>query len=217
MEISLFIPKNTVLHRLDPRVKIAGLCAAFLVSIFIKNGYAALTVLCALFMLIIYAGAFRNLKRIRWVVVIVSAFCVVFWFFPQSLAYGIKAALRLDIIIFSGVIFVSIMRVEDLSAGLVLLGLPYRIGFAISLAFRLIPMLFGIIQTTLEAQQSRGLDVKSGGLIARAKKYLPLFVPVISLLVRNAHQLAMPQSKPPTPPWTNTTSAGSAISSIMRE
>ena len=191
MEKSLYIEKDTPLQRLDPRVKILGLCLFFLISLIIMNIYSLAAVLSVLLFLIIASGSSRNLLRIKWLVIIISIMCVLFWLPTRSLKYGIMVALRLDIMLLTGILFVSCSRVEEFSAGLIKLGIPYRIAFAISLAFRLIPSLFSIIHTTVEAQQIRGLNLKEGNILNRAKKYIPLFIPVISLLVRNAQQLSM--------------------------
>ncbi|MGA1865598.1 MAG: energy-coupling factor transporter transmembrane component T family protein [bacterium] len=191
MEKSLYIEKDTPLHRLDPRVKILGLCLFFLISLIIMNIYSLATVLSVLLFLIIASGSSRNLLRIKWLIIVISIMCVLFWLPTRSLRHGIMVALRLDIMILAGILFVSCSRIEEFSEGLIKLGIPYRIAFAISLAFRLIPSLFSIIHTTVEAQQIRGLNLKEGNILNRAKKYIPLFIPVISLLVRNAHQLSM--------------------------
>jgi energy-coupling factor transport system permease protein len=141
--------------------------------------------------MIIHADALQNLLRLKWLVIVISVMCILFWLPTETFLYGIIVALRLDIMLFAGILFVSCCRIEAFSAGLTKLGLPYRIAFAISLAFRLIPSLFSIIQTTVEAQQARGLNVKEGHILKKAKKYIPLFIPVISQLVRDAHHLSM--------------------------
>ncbi len=191
MQKSLYIEKDTPLQRLDPRIKILGLCLFFLISLVIANIYSLAAVLLILLLLIISSGSSQNLLRIKWLVIVISLMCILFWLPTKSLRHGIMVALRLDIMLFAGILFVSCSRVEEFSAGLIRLGIPYRIAFAISLAFRLIPSLFSVIHTTVEAQQTRGLNLKEGNILKRAKKYIPLFIPVISLLVRNAHQLSM--------------------------
>lgn len=191
MQKSLYIEKDTPLHKLDPRIKIIGLCLFFLASLLISNLYSLATVLIILLILIIVSSSLQNLLRIKWLIIVISVMCVLFWLPTKSLRHGIMIALRLDLMLFAGILFVSCSRVEEFSAGLIKLGIPYRIAFAISLAFRFIPSLFSIIQTTVEAQQTRGLNVKEGHLLKRARKYIPLFIPVISLQVRNAHQLSL--------------------------
>lgn len=61
------------------------------------------------------------------------------------------------------------------------LGVPYRFAYAIDLTWRFIPSLAADLRTTMDAQRVRGmeLDLKSGGLIARVKRLVPLFVPTV--------------------------------------
>jgi len=191
MQEGLFIEKETLLQRLDPRVKIIGLCLFFMISLIMKDLYSLSGILVLVLLLIIHSGSLKNLLRLKWLLIIISVMCILFWVPAKSLRYGIVAALRLDIMFFAGILFVSCSRIEEFSSGLIKLGIPYKVAFAISLAFRLIPSLFSIIQSTVEAQQTRGLNVKEGNILKRARKYIPLFIPVISLLVRDAHQLSM--------------------------
>ncbi|MBN2373109.1 energy-coupling factor transporter transmembrane protein EcfT [bacterium] len=191
MQKSLYIEKNTPLQRLDPRTKIIGLCLIFLMSVIITNILFLAAILFILVLLIIYSGSIKNLLSIKWLVIVISVMSIIFWLPTRSLIHGITVALRLDIMIITGILFVSCIRVEEFSSGLNRLGLPYRVAFAVSLAFRLIPSIFSIIQTTADAQQTRGLNLKEGNIIKKVRKYVPLFIPVISLLVRDAHQLSM--------------------------
>lgn len=160
-------------------------------SVIITNILFLAAILFILVLLIIYSGSIKNLLSIKWLVIVISVMSIIFWLPTRSLIHGITVALRLDIMIITGILFVSCIRVEEFSSGLNRLGLPYRVAFAVSLAFRLIPSIFSIIQTTADAQQTRGLNLKEGNIIKKVRKYVPLFIPVISLLVRDAHQLSM--------------------------
>lgn len=191
MNRRLYIEKDTFLHRLDPRTKTISLFVFFLISLVVTDLFFLLAISLLLLLLIIYAGATENLLHAGWLIVVISCMCILFWLPARSFIYGVIVALRLDVMFFAGILFVSCGRVEEFSTGLNKIGMPYRIAFSISLAFILIPNLFGIIQNTVEAQQARGLDVKKGNVLQRAKKYIPLFIPVISLLVRDAHHLSM--------------------------
>lgn len=191
MHKSLYIEKDTPIQRLDPRIKITGLCLFFLISVILTDLYSLSGILLGIFLLILVSHALPNLWQLKWLVLVISLMCILFWLPSQSLSYGIMVALRLDIMLFAGILFASCIRVEEFSLGLIKLGMPYRIAFSISLAFRLIPSLFSIILTTTEAQQIRGLNLREGNLFKRALKYIPLFIPVISILLRDAQHLSM--------------------------
>ena len=85
----------------------------------------------------------------------------------------------------------STTRYEEFTLGLIRLGLPYRVGFAISTAFRMVPMIVASAYAVAQAQRSRGLDLDSGNIIRRVRKYLPLLVPVFLSMIRSTNTFVM--------------------------
>ncbi len=64
-------------------------------------------------------------------------------------------------------------------------------GFAISTALRMVPTIFSSVTIIGQAQRSRGLDLDSGNLIERMRKYLPLLVPVFVSTIRGTNVFGM--------------------------
>jgi energy-coupling factor transport system permease protein len=115
-----------------------------------------------------------------------------FWFFDlESLLYSIARTMLIMLMILSGVNLISTTRNEELVLGMIRLGLPYRVGFTISTALRLVPTIASSIYTISQAQRSRGLDIESGNLFQRLKKYLPLLIPVFISTIRNTNVFGM--------------------------
>lgn len=81
-------------------------------------------------------------------------------------------------------------RNEEIAAGCVKLGLPYKGAFAFSSALRQAPVILGVVQTVIAAQKSRGLDVESGSLMTRLKKYAPMLAPAFLLTMRQSDQFS---------------------------
>ncbi len=82
---------------------------------------------------------------------------------------------------------------EDLFAPLSRIGVPsFRIALAVSTAFRFVPIVAGEIEAIVRAQASRGADfgARKGGPVAKARAYLPLFVPVTIRSLERATALA---------------------------
>jgi energy-coupling factor transport system permease protein len=52
-------------------------------------------------------------------------------------------------------------------------------------------MLLGAGVDVVQAQRSRGLDVSTGGILQRIRKYVPLVVPLIGHALRQTNLLAM--------------------------
>ena len=69
--------------------------------------------------------------------------------------------------------------------------MPYRAGFAITLAFRLVPLFIDSAVTIVQAQSLRGYDFDSGGPITRVRRYVPVMIPVFMGALRKANNMAM--------------------------
>jgi len=203
MNLFLYLDKHTPIHRLDPRTKIFLLLGSFVAAVlFFQPGPLA----ALLGVLLVYgavAKALGNLRRIWFLLVSIAIISTVSWsvftrgttpvFWRvtwEGLQFGIGAAIKIDSMIISGLIFLSTTRTEEMVLGLIRLRVPYQAAFAFSLAIRMVPTIIGTAVTVTEAQRSRGLDLESGGPLARLRKYIPLLVPIFLQTLRNTDQLA---------------------------
>jgi energy-coupling factor transport system permease protein len=72
------------------------------------------------------------------------------------------------------------------------IGLPaHELAMMMTIALRFIPTLLDETDKIMKAQQARGADFESGGLIKRGKAMIPLFVPLFVGAFRIAQDLAM--------------------------
>ena len=204
MDMFLYLDKDTYMHRLDPRSKIFVMIATFLIALLFES----IPVLLALAVLVVSYGAtgkvLTNLKRIKLVLIMISLFSVVIWsvmgkgstkligmLTQEGLIYGIAMGIKLDIMIIAGMIFLSSTKIEELSLALQKLHIPYRVAFAFSTAIRLVPMIVSTTYIIMQAQKSRGLDLDSGNILTRIKKYIPLLIPVFISVIRGTNVFAM--------------------------
>jgi energy-coupling factor transport system permease protein len=156
----------------------------------------------------ISAKALPNFWRLRFILTLLIVFSTVLWpFFAkgptplwswrflkvslESLLYGIAMGLRLATFVGAGLIFLSTTRNEELTNGLIRMGLPYPIAFALSTALRLVPTFAGAGATIIQAQVSRGLDLESGNIFSRVGKFIPQAVPLFIYAIRHTNLLAM--------------------------
>jgi energy-coupling factor transport system permease protein len=87
----------------------------------------------------------------------------------------------------------TVHGIEDSLAPLARIGLrPQRLALAVGIALRFVPMIVGELESIAKAQASRGADFGSGrgGPLAKARAYLPLFVPVAVRALERAELLA---------------------------
>ena len=206
--VDLYLDRNTALHRLDPRVKLLGLAATFGLTVAFNHPAYVAAVAGAVLLAALASKSIANLWRLRAMLGLLLVFSVVLWplmlrgdheiarlgplsVSRESLLYGLAVGLRLDAMVTSGLIFLSTTRVEEFTAALRRLGLPFPVSFAFSTAFRFVPTLVDSAHTIVQAQKSRGLDVDAGGAISRLRRHVPLLIPAIVCAIRNTDLLAM--------------------------
>lgn len=204
MDAELYLDYNTPYHRLDARTKIiVFLCIFVGVLMFQDPRWLIPTLLLVLVQLFVSRSA-KNLQRIRYVLLVMSISSIVLWNFfasgttplfwvfdVESMYYAIGRTILIFSIVTMGVILISTTRNEELIMGMIKMGLPYRVGFAISTSLRLVPTVAASLMTISQAQRSRGLDLESGNIVQRVKKFLPLLVPVFISSIRNTNIFGM--------------------------
>jgi energy-coupling factor transport system permease protein len=203
MNLFLFLDRDSAIHRLDPRTKLLLMLGSFAAAVLFVT---PLPLLLLLGILLLYGALGRvlgNLRRIWLLLVSIAVMSVVSWSVfaagdtplfwrvtRESLEFGIAAAIKIDSMIVSGLIFLSTTKTEEIVLGLIRLRVPFQAAFAFSLAIRMVPTIIGTAVTVTEAQRSRGLDTESGGPLARLRSYTPLLVPIFLHTLRNTDQLA---------------------------
>jgi energy-coupling factor transport system permease protein len=204
MNLFMYLDVDSFLHRLDPRTKmlIVAYCMAtalmFIIPAYQLGLLVATLFYCAL------GKCLGNVFKMRFVYVSIFLVSFLMWTLTvrgqtplfgfitlEGVNKGVSAGLGLIVIVLSSLAFISTTKIEELTAGLLKLGLPYKGAFALSTAIRMVPMIVGTGYTILQAQKSRGLDVESGSVIARLKKYIPLMVPAIVSTIRGTNVFAM--------------------------
>lgn len=207
---SLYVDRDTFLHRLDARAVLALAGAVFVAAYVFADPLFVAVPLGVAVLALAWAGALRNLRRVWFVVVALFVFGVVVWtgFAPPEgpvvvsapllgdvtsgqLAVALGRSLRIAAFVVGGLVFVSTNANEEIVAGLRGLGLPYAFCFAVGTALRLFPTFFDAAGTVRQAQQARGLDVGGSNPIARLRAYVPLLVPVFMTAFRNVETQSM--------------------------
>ncbi len=208
MNIFLYLDRGTWVHRLDPRTKILGVLILFTLCLCFNHPLYMAAVSLGILGIALSARALPNIKRLRYILILLFVFSALMWpFFAagktsfwawgplrvsrDSLLYGMAMGFRLDSFVVSGLILLSTTRNEELTSGLIRLGIPHPVAFAFSTSLRLIPTLAGAGATIMQAQMSRGLDLQSGSIFRRMGKFIPQAVPLFLFAIRYTNQLAI--------------------------
>ncbi|MCD8105808.1 MAG: energy-coupling factor transporter transmembrane protein EcfT [Lachnospiraceae bacterium] len=217
-EITLgqYYPTDSVIHKLDPRVKLAG-TLVFIISLFAFGKIEAYLVATLFLASVIkiskvpFKFMIKGLRAIIMLLMITVIFnlflvsgtvVVKFWIF-QITVEGIKTAVSMAVRLIYLIIGSSVMTLtttpNDLTDGLEKALSPlkklhvpiHEIAMMMSIALRFIPILLEETDKIMKAQQARGADFESGNLLQRAKNMVPLLVPLFISAFRRANDLAM--------------------------
>jgi len=204
MNIDFYLDKDTVIHRLDGRTKILLFLLSFVALVLFEDPLFILPIALLILLQNFLAQAWINIWRIRFLLTILTISSVImwnifasgethlFWFVDlESLQYSLARTMLILFMIISGMNLISTTRNEELVLGMIKLGLPYRVGFAISTSLRMVPTISSSIYTISQAQRSRGLDLESGSILERIRKYIPLLIPVFISTIRGTNVFGM--------------------------
>lgn len=205
-ELSLYVNKETVISRIDPRAKIVATAAFFVVAMSFNDPAYLLGLLLLDVWLVLASRCLVNIKRVRVLLGLLFVFSGVMWTLflregpllwrfgalqvhRDSALYGLGMGIRLVAMVVAGLVFLSSTMVEEFVFALRKFGVPLPVAFAFSLAFRMVSQLVKTAGTVKQAQQIRGLDVDSGGIIRRIKKHVPLLIPIFVYFIKSVDSL----------------------------
>lgn len=214
--IGQYYPAESVIHRLDPRVKIAA-TFVYVISLFAFRGVAAYVIatlalggMIALSKIPV-SFVLRGLKSI--VILLMITVALNLFMTPGTTAVslwklkitweGIEVAIYMGIRLLYLIIGSSFMTftttpnqltdaLESIMKPLKAVKVPvHDIAMMMSIALRFIPILLEETDKIMKAQSARGADFESGGLIRRARGMVPLLIPLFVSAFRRANELAM--------------------------
>lgn len=215
--IGQFYPVESKVHELDARIKIIA-TFLYIISLFIVNnfiGYAFVITVLAITIKISKVPLKFMLRGIKSIIIIIifTAFINLFttkegtvlvqwgWFTVTTggILLAIKMCMRLALLIIGSSILTLTTTPIQLTDGIEYLLRPFKkigvpaheIAMMMTIALRFIPTLLDETDKIMKAQQARGADFETGGLIQKAKSLIPILVPLFISAFRRADELAM--------------------------
>ena len=211
-----YYPGNSVIHRLDPRVKIMA-TLLYIVALFVVKDFAGFIAPVVLLEAVIILSKvprryiWRGLKPVLLIIaftLIVNIFMIrgeVLWQFGvlhitrEGLRMAAFVGIRLVLLIIGSTMLTLTTRPIGLTDGIEALlspfkriGLPaHELAMMMTIALRFIPTLLEETDKIIKAQQARGADFESGNILRRAKALIPILVPLFISAFRIAQDLAM--------------------------
>lgn len=214
-----YYPKNSVVHRMDARVKIL-LMILYIVTVFLVQTYSGyIATAFVLLTTIVFAkiplkSVLKSVKAVLFLVLFTSILNILFykgehntvvlsWWIititDGALYFALQMAFRLTFLVMGTSLLTFTTTpveltdgIESLLSPLKLIRVPvHDIAVIMSITLRFIPILMEETDKIIMAQSSRGADLSSGGIIKRAKALLPVLIPLFVSAFRRADELSL--------------------------
>ncbi|WP_028044749.1 energy-coupling factor transporter transmembrane component T family protein [Candidatus Stoquefichus massiliensis] len=216
MMFGKYLPLDSFVHKLDPRLKIGSLLL-LLIAVFFDAGfigYALLgifVIIMAIFSKIKVSQIVKAIKPMLFMMAFLMIFNLLFiqkgnlvfsfWIikiYDQALLQTAYIFIRLVLIIIMTTILTATTKPLDLTLGIEHLLSPFKkIGFPthevammISIALRFIPTLLEETQRIMKAQASRGVEFSEGSLKEKIMSIVSLIIPLFISAFQRAEDLA---------------------------
>ncbi|MCM1043786.1 MAG: energy-coupling factor transporter transmembrane protein EcfT [Corallococcus sp.] len=213
-----YYPAESFVHKMDARVKIL-INILFMVGIFFVTsyvGFAWITLFLAFaigFSKVPFKSILKSLKGILFLLLFTAVLNIfitkgepenllcewwIFAIYKEGLFSASKLMLRLAYLICGASLLTLTTTPVDLTHAIESLLKPltwikipvHVIALIMSLALSLIPSLIEETDRIIRAQKARGADFDTGGLIKRAKAFIPILIPLLVSSFRRADELA---------------------------
>jgi energy-coupling factor transport system permease protein len=214
--IGQYFPGNSVIHRLDSRVKLL-LDILYLVILFTAQSYTGLLV-GMLFMVICYMLAkirfgmiLKSIKPIMPLMIFTGVLNILFikgeeplfhWWIISVYPEGIRTAVFMIFRVMTLIVGMSLLTyttspimltdaIERLLSPLKKLHFPvHELSMMMTIALRFIPTLVEETDKIMSAQKARGAELDSGNLMKKAKSLIPILIPLFVSAFKRANELA---------------------------
>ena len=212
-----YFPGSSLMHRLDPRVKLL-LTIAIIVLIFFVHTYWGYLAVLAMLMLAVACSRISVkfvLKGIKpmWFVILLTFVMNIFFLtgekvlwqwgavkiYQEGIEKAIELAIRLILLVMCSTILTLTTSPKEITDALESLLRPlkavhfpvHEMALMMSIALRFIPTLMEETDRIMKAQTARGASFDSGGLMEKAKGMIPILVPLFVSAFKRADELAL--------------------------
>lgn len=213
--IGQYYATDSLLHRLDPRVKIAE-TLLYIISLFLVHHYIGLVVAALIFGVMVrmsnvpFRFIVKGLKPIMMMLVftaLLHLFCTpgkaifslgVLHITIEGVQKCIFLTVRLTLMMIGSSLMTLTTTPNQLTDGIEQMLRPLRklhipvheFALMMSIALRFIPILMEELDKIMKAQLARGADFESGNFLHRLKNMLPILLPLFASAMRRANELA---------------------------
>lgn len=215
--IGKYYVSDSLIHRLDPRVKLSGVLLLVISLFFVKNPLFFVPAFIVVFMLYRLATVPLGymIKGLRAFVVLLLFTFIFRSFFTEGTVIlhvgknltmtqeGVQKSIqlmsRIIIMVMTASLLTYTATANELAAGmekglsfLEKVKIPvHEMAMMISIALRFIPIMIEETNVIMDAQASRGVDFTEGNVFSRMGKVFPIVIPMFMGAFRRSADLAM--------------------------
>ncbi|MGI5876696.1 MAG: energy-coupling factor transporter transmembrane component T family protein [Dethiobacteria bacterium] len=212
-----YLPGDSLLHKMDPRVKLVSLLFLIL-ALFLLKSFTGFLFFAAFVVAIFFVSRLpwryflRGLRPISYIIVLTLLLHIfftkggrVYWRLgpltieETGVYLGVFMTLRLTLLVITTLLITLTTSpiafsdaIEYLLRPFRRLGIPgHEIAMMMTIAIRFIPTLMEESDKIRKAQMARGADFETGNIFKRARNMVPLLVPLFVSAFRRADELAI--------------------------
>ena len=215
--IGQFFPGDSLLHRMDPRMKLV-LTFGYIVAVFVPQNWVGLGIAIAFLFVsvalsrlpvkliwksvkpilpLIIFTSFINIFYVKGEVVLVDWWIIHITL--QGVINSVFIAIRILCLIAGSLLLTYTTSPTSLTDALERLMKPlkalhvnvHELAMMMTIALRFIPTLIEETDKIMSAQKARGADMESGSLLQRVRALIPILIPLFVSSFRRAYELAM--------------------------
>ena len=217
MTIGQFYNVDSIIHRLDPRVKIM-ISLVYVTTLFLEKSPIVFGVAFGILMLYIRLSRvplkfiFRGMKTLVFIIlftglmnlITVKGVNTIFqWGFIRITEAGVSAAIYTSLRLVFMIIGSSMMTytttptlltdgLEKMLGWMKKLRVPvHELAMIMSIALRFVPVLVEELDRIMKAQMARGIDFQEGNLVIRLRKLIPILIPLMVSAMKRSNELAL--------------------------
>ena len=212
-----FFPGTSILHRLDPRIKII-IAIIYIVGIFLADSISGFLLITAFTLTLIFISKIsfktiaKGMKPLLYIIIF-TVIVNIFWskgdhllleigfihIYAEGLLLALLVTLRIAALLTGSSLILTYTTsptaltdgIEKLLSPLKYLHVPvHDFAMMMTIALRFVPTLIEETDRIMNAQRARGVDFSHGSIINRAKALIPVLIPLFLSAVRRAGDLA---------------------------
>lgn len=200
MQFYDYIYRDSAIHKLDPRTKLAWLVGlSFLV--FMTDSKIAVA---GLFVVVLFSILLSKLPLkqiwasskmfiVLFPIVYMILFSLLLWDARKGVVDGLFFAIKFLVLILSSIVFAMSTSPRDFMLSLTKLKMPYELAFMLTLAIRFVPVITREINQVIAAQKARAHRIRFSFKepIQSIQTFFPILIPTFHLLLIKSFDLSL--------------------------